>query len=129
MTSLLASYQKQAYALLRIVAGFLFIFHGTQKLFDFPIPTGGELGPLLLWVAAPVELFGGALIAIGLFTRWAAFVCSGQMAVAYWAFHASRGLTPLENHGELAVLYCFVFLCIAASGPGIWSVDRAQARA
>jgi len=129
MTSLLAPYQKQAYALLRIVAGFLFLWHGTQKLFGFPIPAGGEVSPLLLYVAAPVELVGGTLIAIGLFTRWSAFICSGQMAVAYWTFHASRGLTPLQNHGELAVLYCFIFLCIAATGPGIWSVDRAQGRA
>jgi putative oxidoreductase len=111
-----------------MVAGFLFIWHGAQKLFGFPIPTGGNVAPLLTWVGGPIELLGGALIAIGLFTRWTAFVCSGQMAVAYWTFHAHRALTPLENHGELAILYCFVFLCIAATGPGIWSLDRAQGR-
>jgi putative oxidoreductase len=129
MAHMLAAYQKHAYALLRIVAGLLFLCHGAQKLFSIPIPPGGEVAPFLTWVAGPIELFGGALIAVGLFTRWSAFICSGEMAVAYWSFHASRGLTPLENHGELAALYSFVFLCIAASGPGIWSVDRAQGRA
>jgi putative oxidoreductase len=128
MASRLASFQKQAYALLRMVAGFLFIWHGAQKMFGFPIPPGGDVPLLVTWVAGPIELVGGALIAIGLYTRWAAFVCSGQMAVAYWTFHAHRALTPLENHGELAILYCFVFLCIAATGPGVWSLDRAQGR-
>jgi len=128
MVSPLAGYDRQAYALLRIVAGFLFIWHGAQKLFGIPIPPGGDVPAFVTWVAGPIELFGGALIAIGLFTRWSAFLCSGQMAVAYWFFHAPRGLTPLQNHGELAILYCFIFLCVAASGPGIWSVDRAQGR-
>lgn len=128
MTSLLAPYEKHAYALLRIVAGFLFLWHGTQKLFGFPTPTAADPGMLLTWVAAPIELVGGALIAAGLFTRWAAFICSGQMAVAYWSYHARLALFPLENRGELAILYCFIFLCIAAAGPGIWSLDRAQGR-
>ena len=128
MPAFMRDYERQTYALLRIVAGLLFLWHGASKLVGFPVPAP-EAPAFILYVAGPIELFGGALVMIGLFTRWAAFVCSGQMAVAYWAFHASRGLTPLENHGELAVLYCFVFLCIAASGPGIWSVDRAQGRA
>jgi len=128
MAPRLASFEQQTYALLRIVAGFLFIWHGAQKLFGFPIATHGTVAPLLTWVAGPIELIGGTLIAIGLFTRWSAFICSGQMAVAYWSFHAARGLTPLENHGELAILYCFIFLCIAATGPGLWSLDRAQGR-
>jgi putative oxidoreductase len=122
MASFMARYQEQAYALMRIVAGFLFLWHGTQKLFGFPIEVGGAMSATL-YVAALVELVGGSLIMVGLSTRWAAFVCSGQMAVAYWSFHASRGLTPLENRGELAILYCFVFLFIAARGAGIWSVD------
>ena len=121
-------YSEQSYALLRIVSGFLFLWHGTQKLFGFPIAPGGKVAPLLIYVAAPIELVGGALIAIGLFTRWSAFICSGQMAVAYWSFHALRGLTPLENRGELAILYCFVFLFIAARGAGIWSIDQARGR-
>ena len=129
MASFLARYQEPAYALLRIVAGFLFLWHGSQKLFGFPIAPGGAVPGIITWVAGPIELVGGGLIAIGLFTRWSAFLCSGQMAVAYWSFHALRALTPLENHGELAILYCFVFLLVAARGPGIWSVDAARGRA
>jgi putative oxidoreductase len=128
MATFMARYQEQAYALMRIVAGFLFLWHGTQKLFGLPIEPGGVVSPLLTYTAGPIELVGGVLIMIGLFSRWAAFVCSGQMAVAYWGFHASRGLTPLENHGELAVLYCFVFLFIATRGSGIWSVEGPGAR-
>jgi len=119
----MARYQEQAYALMRVVAGLLFLWHGTQKLFGFPVEVGGAMSALL-YVAGVIELVGGVLIMLGLLTRWSAFVCSGQMAVAYWSFHAARGLTPLENHGELAILYCFVFLYIAARGAGIWSVDE-----
>jgi putative oxidoreductase len=129
MAWFMARYSKQAYALLRIVAGFLFLWNGTQKLFGFPVAPGGAVPTYVTFIGGPVELVGGSLIAIGLFTRWSAFICSGQMAVAYWAFHAHRALTPLENKGELAVLYCFVFLFIAAQGPGIWSADKARGRA
>jgi putative oxidoreductase len=129
MDLFIARYREQAYALLRIVAGFLFLWHGTQKLFGFPVAPGGEVPAFVTYVAGPIELVGGSLIAIGLFTRWSAFLCSGQMAVAYWSFHALRALTPLENRGELAILYCFVFLFIAARGAGIWSVDAARGRA
>jgi putative oxidoreductase len=128
MDSFIARYPEQAYALLRIVAGFLFIWHGTQKLFGFPVAPGGEVSAFVTTVAGPIELVGGSLIAIGLCTRWSAFICSGQMAVAYWSFHALRALTPLENRGELAILYCFVFLFIATRGAGIWSVDAARGR-
>lgn len=124
MTERLGALHQPAYALLRIVSGFLFIWHGAEKLFSFPIAPRGEVPPVVTWVAGPIELVGGALIALGLFTRSAAFVASGQMAVAYWVAHAPRALIPLENHGELAILYCFIFLCIAATGPGIWSLDR-----
>jgi putative oxidoreductase len=126
MAAFLARYQNQTYALMRIVAGFLFIWHGAQKLFGFPIATGGEVPAFVTYVAGPIELVGGALIMVGLFTSWSAFVCSGQMAVAYWIAHAGRALSPLENKGELAILYCFVFLFIAAKGAGIWSVDQAR---
>jgi len=129
MPAFMARYSEQAYALMRITSGFLFLWNGTMKLFGFPVASKGEIGPLLLYVAGPIELVGGILIAIGLFTRWSAFICSGQMAVAYWSFHALRGLTPLENHGERAILYCFVFLFIAARGSGIWSIDAARGRA
>jgi len=129
MTAFLERHSEQAYALLRMVAGFLFIWHGTEKLLGFPIAPGGAVPAFVTWVAGPIELVGGSLIAIGLWTRWAAFICSGEMAVAYWSFHALRALFPLENRGELAILYCFVFLFVAARGPGIWSVDAARGRA
>jgi putative oxidoreductase len=77
----------------------------------------------ITYVAGPIELFGGTLIMIGLLTHWAAFITSGQMAVAYWIGHGTKALLPLQNNGELAALYCFVFLFIAAYGSGIWSVD------
>jgi putative oxidoreductase len=78
----------------------------------------------IIWIAGPIELLGGFLVMIGLFTRWAAFLASGLMAFAYWMGHGTKALLPVVNQGELAVLYCFVFLFIAARGPGIWSVER-----
>ncbi len=123
MATFLRPYEHQAYALLRIVAGFLFLWHGMQKLFGFPgeVPAGAPA--FILYTAGPIELIGGALVMIGLFTRWAAFLCSGLMAFAYWMGHGLNALLPLLNQGELAALYCFVFLYIAARGPGIWSAD------
>jgi putative oxidoreductase len=121
-----ARYANQAYALLRMVTGFLFLWHGLQKLFQFPIAPGGAVPAHITYIAGPIELVGGSLVMIGLFTRGAAFLCSGLMAVAYWSFHAQRALTPLENKGELAILYCFVFLLIVAKGSGIWSADNAR---
>lgn len=119
----LGRFQAEAYAVMRVVFGLLFLCHGSQKLFGFPGPPP-QLPPPLLWAAGCIELVGGGLIAVGLFSRWAAFVCSGEMAVAYWIAHGPRSFFPLLNGGELAVLYCFVFLVIATNGPGIWSVDR-----
>ena len=120
----LDKFQEQSYALLRIVAGFLFIWHGAQKFFNFPVEFPyGPLNPLMT-AAAGIELVGGALIMIGLFTRPAAFVCSGTMAVAYWMAHGMQSFFPMVNGGELAALYCFIFLFIAARGPGIWSIDK-----
>ena len=115
-------YAPQVYAVLRIVTGFLFMFHGLQKLFGM---FGREAVPMgsLPWIAGAIELVGGVLIVIGLLTRIAAFICSGEMAVAYFMAHQPRGLWPVQNQGELAVLYCFAFLYIAARGAGIWSVD------
>jgi putative oxidoreductase len=120
----LRQYEPQTYALLRIVTGFLFLWHGMQKVFGFPgeVPAGAP--PLILWTAGPIELVGGILVMIGLFTRAAAFICSGLMAFAYWMAHGMNALLPVQNQGELAAIYCFVFLFIAARGPGIWSVDR-----
>jgi putative oxidoreductase len=117
---------SQSYAALRIVAGLLFFLHGSQKLFGFPMAAPAQAPDFVLYVAGPIELVGGALVAIGLFTRWSAFVCSGLMAAAYWMAHGTKHLFPMLNGGELAVLYCFIFLCISAKGPGIWSVDQGR---
>ncbi|MCB2406844.1 DoxX family protein [Hymenobacter lucidus] len=124
-----ASYSAYAYALLRIVAGLMFAMHGSQKLLGFPGGDGTTMPLLsLMGLAGIIELVGGLLIAIGLFTRGAAFLASGTMAVAYFMAHASKGALPIVNQGELAVLYCFVFLFIAAYGAGIWSVDSLRTR-
>ena len=119
-------YGEQTYALLRIVAGFLFFFHGTQKLFGFP-PPAPEAPAFIIYGAGIIELVGGILVMIGFYTRWAAFVCSGLMAAAYWMAHGFQALLPIANQGELAALYCFVFLCISARGAGMWAVDAANA--
>ncbi|HZW60580.1 MAG TPA: DoxX family protein [Woeseiaceae bacterium] len=120
-------FESHTYALVRIVTGFLFLWHGSQKLFGFP-PSGNAGGTLpfhIHWIAGPIEFIGGALVMIGLLTRPAAFLCSGLMAVAYWMAHAPQGLWPVLNHGDLAIVFCFVFLYISAKGAGIWSVDGA----
>ncbi len=110
---------------LRIVAALLFIAHGTQKLFGFPAPPEGGLPEMwsLFWIGAWIELVGGALLLSGLFTRSVAFVLSGQMAVAYWMFHAPANFYPVLNGGDAAILFSFVFLLLVFSGPGAWSLD------
>jgi putative oxidoreductase len=108
---------------MRIVAGFLFLWHGSQKLLGFPGGMPADVPAFIIYVAGPIELIGGILIMIGLFTQWAAFLSSGLMAFAYWMAHGTTALLPLQNNGELAALYCFVFLFIAAQGGGIWSID------
>jgi putative oxidoreductase len=112
----------ETYALMRIVTGFLFLWHGSQKLLSFP-QAAPEAPAFILYVAGPIEFIGGILVAVGLFTRWAAFLCSGLMASAYWMAHGPKHIFPLLNGGELAALYCFVFLFISAHGAGMWSVD------
>lgn len=120
----LDNYQEQTYALLRIITGFLFMWHGTVKLFDFPVEFAyGPLNPLTT-AAGAIELIGGILVMIGLFARPAAFICSGTMAVAYWMAHGLQNFFPIINGGELAAFYCFAFLYIAARGAGIWSLDK-----
>ena len=119
----LDKYQEETYALLRIVSGFLFIWHGTQKLINFPAEFPYPLNPLM-YAAGTIEMIGGALVMIGLFTRPAAFICSGTMAAAYWMAHGMNHLFPILNGGELAALFCFAFLFIAARGPGIWSLEK-----
>ena len=128
MASFMAPYSAQTYALMRIVVGFLFLWHGSQKLFAFPTGMPDGVPAFVIWIAGPIELFGGILVMIGLQTRWAAFLASGTMAFAYWMQHGLHAILPFQNGGELAVLYCFVFLCLAGNGSGIWSVDGAGSK-
>lgn len=118
-------------AVLRIMTALLFIQHGTQKLFDFPARTPpapeGGLSPLIL-VAGILESGGGLLFLVGLFTRSTAFVLSGMMAVAYFLAHAPQGFFPILNRGDLAILFCFVFLYFVCAGPGAWNLDSVIAR-
>lgn len=123
MPAFMTSFNSQIYALMRIVVGFLFLWHGSQKLFSFPSALPFEPPGFVVAIAGPLELVGGLLIMVGLCTRWVAFLCSGLMAAAYWMVHGTKGLFPIENGGELAALYCFVFLFISAQGSGIWSID------
>lgn len=111
---------------LRIVAGLMFMQHGTQKIFGFPIPAMGPFDiASQMGIGGALELVGGALVVLGLFTRPAAFLLSGMMAVAYLQFHlVPGGVFPLVNGGELAALYCWVFLYLAFAGPGAWAVDN-----
>ena len=126
MAGFMRPYESHTYALMRIVAGLLFLWHGSQKLLSFPVEARDGTPAFITYIAGPIELVGGILVMIGLFTRWAAFLCSGLMAAAYWMAHGTNALFPIQNQGELAALYCFVFLYIAAKGPGIWSVDGAR---
>ena len=128
MEKLLGRFAPQIYALLRIVAGLMFMMHGTQKILGFPAGKGTVALTSLSGVGGMIELIGGFMIAVGLFASIAAFISSGQMAVAYFMAHFPGGFWPIVNRGELAVLYCFVFLYIAAYGSGICSVDSAIRR-
>ncbi|MCB8820227.1 DoxX family protein [Microvirga rosea] len=112
-------------SILRIVAALIFMAHGTQKLLGFPAsPNPGPAAMSLPWIAGILELIGGALLTLGLFTRPVAFILSGQMAVAYWMAHAPRSFFPTLNGGDAAILYCFVFLYLVAAGGGLWSLDH-----
>jgi putative oxidoreductase len=122
MATFMKPYSAQTFALFRIIVGLLFMSHGLSKLFGYPVPAPAMPAPLI-YLAGGIELVGGALVAIGLLTRWAAFVCSGMMAAAYWMVHGTQAFHPLANQGETAILYCFAFLYIAAHGAGIWSAD------
>lgn len=122
--SFIYRYSDEALSLLRIVAALLFLLHGTSKLFDFPpYPLGSPNIYSTFWIAGVMELIGGTLLIFGLFSRLTAFLLSGEMAVAYWIFHAPQSPFPTVNGGEAAILYCFIFLFIAAAGPGAWSID------
>ena len=122
----MTKYTGETYALMRILFGLLFACHGSQKLFGFPAELGMDAPAFVIYVAGPIELIGGLLIAVGLFTSWAAFLSSGLMAAAYWMAHGTQAFWPLVNQGEMAILYCFAFLFMAAHGSGKWSVDGAM---
>lgn len=123
-----ASWSDKLLSVLRIVTGLAFLHHGTSKFFGLPpFPMPGQLPPLLV-AAGAIELVGGALLVIGLFTRPVAFIASGMCAVGYFMAHAPKGFFPSVNGGEAILLYCFIFLYLAAAGGGAWSVDAATAR-
>jgi putative oxidoreductase len=123
--SFVAAWEPKALALLRIVAGFMFMLHGTQKHLGFPVARPNSVDVLSLpGIAGVMEIVGGALLIIGLFTRPVAFLLSGLMAFAYFLAHAPQGFWPIVNRGELAALYSFVFLYFAVAGAGEWSLDR-----
>jgi putative oxidoreductase len=124
----LSRWQPQLLAVLRIVAALLLLEHGLMKLFHFPAPQiPGPLPPMLI-AAAVIELITGVLMTIGLFTRLAAFIASGEMAVAYFVGHFPKSFWPGVNMGDAAILFCFVFLYLAAAGAGAWGIDGARVR-
>jgi putative oxidoreductase len=124
----LSRWQPQLLALLRIVAGLLFIEHATSKFFAFPVPFAVQPLPPMLMAAGVIELIAGLLITIGLFTRLAAFIASGEMAIGYFMMHFPKSPWPVANMGEAAILFCFIFLYLAAAGAGAWSVDETRSR-
>lgn len=129
MTDIQGRYAPQALSLLRIVTSLLFLLHGSSKLFGFPpFPMALPQPGTLLWIGAILELIGGLMLLAGIFSRPVAFILSGEMAVAYWMFHAPQSTFPSVNQGEPAILYCFIFLLIAAAGPGPWSIDASRKR-
>jgi putative oxidoreductase len=126
MDRFLGKYSAHLYAVLRIVTGLMFAMHGSQKLLSWPGDKPAVELASLMGFAGIVELVGGLLVAIGFLASWAAFIASGEMAFAYFMVHAPKAPLPILNQGELAVLYCFLFLYIAAHGAGIWSIDAAR---
>jgi putative oxidoreductase len=128
MATDIASWSPRMLSVLRFITGLLFLEHGTQKLLGFPPPANpGPALLSLLGVQGILELVGGFLILVGFFTRPVAFILAGDMAVAYFMRHAPRGFFPLINGGQLAILFCFVFLYLFVAGGGIWSVDGQRA--
>ena len=127
------SWAPQLRSLLRIAAALMFMLAGTSKLFAFPVgmpPDNATAEPMTqVWIGGALEVFGGFLLLVGLFTRPVAFLLAGEMAVAYFQFHAPQSIYPTVNQGVAAVLYCFIWLYFSAAGPGPWSVDAKRARA
>ncbi len=122
MQKTLGRFDDRIYALVRIVVGFLFLCHGVQKIFFAGGPPDA-MPAALFWAAGGIGLVAGAMIALGILGSWAAFIASGQMAAAYFMAHQPNGILPIQNQGELAVLYCWIFLLMAARGSGCWSLD------
>lgn len=122
----LSRWQSQLLAILRIVTGLLILEHALSKFFAFPITFPVHPLPTMLIAAGVIELVTGVLLTLGLFTRLAAFIASGEMAFAYFIGHFPKSFWPLVNMGEVAILFCFILLYIAAAGPGAWSIDRVR---
>jgi len=128
MNDVLAVLRPHVLSLLRIVAALLYFAHGTQKLLGFP-PSERVIETFSLsWISGVIELIGGGLLILGLFSRPVAFLLSGHMAVAYWIAHAPRSAYPVLNGGDAAILFCFVFLYLTFAGPGPWSIDALRRR-
>jgi putative oxidoreductase len=125
-TTLSATWEPRVLSILRCMTGLLFLEHGTAKLFGFPHDARFDHLQLLSLsgCAGCIEVIGGLLVALGLFTRAAAFICSGEMAVGYFMVHAPRSFFPLLNGGDAAILYCFIFFYLFVAGGGVWSLDR-----
>lgn len=119
----LSKYSPQILGILRIVVGLCFLEHGLMKIVGFPAPMGHGALPPLMMVAGIIEMVGGALVILGLFSRIAAFICSGEMAAAYFIGHFPRGIYPAMNGGDAAILFCFIFLYLAAAGPGSFAIN------
>jgi len=119
-------YAAQAQGLLRIIAALLFIEHGTSKLFNFPVFPMPDLPPVgsIYWIGALLEAIGGVMVLLGILTRPVAFLLSGEMVVAYWMAHAPQSTFPANNGGDAAILFCFVFLFLAAAGPGAFALGE-----
>lgn len=126
MNQTLEQWAPRVLSILRIVTAVLFFEHGLQKLFNFPPGPDAMVLPAMFslrWLAGVLELVGGALLIVGLFTRPVAFLLSGEMAFAYWMAHAPQSVFPLLNHGDAAILFCFIFFYLVFAGPGPWSLD------
>jgi putative oxidoreductase len=120
----LSKYSSQILGVVRIVVGLLFLEHGLMKIVGFPAPMGHGALPPLIMAAGIIELVGGVLVAAGLFSRIAAFICSGEMAFAYFIAHFPKSIYPAMNGGEDAILFCFIFLYLAAAGPGSFAINQ-----
>jgi putative oxidoreductase len=119
----LSKYSPQILGIVRIVVGLLFLEHGLMKIVGFPAPMGHGALPPMIMAAGIIELVGGALVVLGLFSRIAAFICSGEMAFAYFLGHFPHGIYPAMNGGDAAILFCFIFLYLAAAGPGSFAIN------